>query len=150
MDIIFVFEVAIYIFQLGKSLYLSIMGLETLINLSFPTHGSYRFGKFSYEFIWIWKHAKFLEFFFLPWKIKGWYDVVKVCYNFWMQNLKKWRYMMTLFRFVSWAWKLPKQTIKGWFKFKSKTWNNGTKTKTQRLKPRIWSVQNQSTNKSSL
>ncbi len=55
--------------------------------------------------------------------------------------------MMTLLRFVSWAQKLPKQTTKGWFKSKSKTQNNGTKTKTQRLKLIIQNVQNQHTNK---
>jgi len=38
----------------------------------------------------------------------------------------------------------------GWqndrFKFKSKTWNKGTKTIIQRLKSRTWNVWNQSTN----
>ncbi len=33
---------------------------------------------------------------------------------------------------------------KDMFKFKSKTQNKGTKTRTQRLKPRTWSMQNQS------
>jgi hypothetical protein len=60
----FVFEVAIYISQLGRVLYLSIMGLVTLISLSFASHGSYRFGKISYESIWIWRQAKFVEFVF--------------------------------------------------------------------------------------
>jgi hypothetical protein len=55
---------------------------------------------------------------------------------------------MTLFMFVSHAPKLSKHMTKGWSKFKSKTQNNGTKTRTQREK--LGSVQNQSTNKSSL
>jgi len=60
LGIIF-FKVAIYISQLVKGLYLSIMGLETLISFSFAFHGSYRFGKISYESTWIRKHAKFVE-----------------------------------------------------------------------------------------
>jgi len=47
---------------------------------------------------------------------------------------------------MSLAWNYQDRWQKDRFNFKSKTWNKGTKTRTQRLKSKTWSVQNQNIN----